>query len=106
MPRFQPYLLPFVSFQEPLLVSQDNKVTSSLVDLHLIRTRHLKEKLDLVAEEVDQIRDDLQSLKNVDIEELEDRLRNLVSANEVHQMKVNFVSLINFSVRLVKLRYS
>ncbi|OQR70365.1 tRNA (uracil-5-)-methyltransferaseA-like [Tropilaelaps mercedesae] len=74
--------------REPLLLSQDNQVTISLIDLHLLRARQFEEKLDMIAEEINEIRQDFLSLKDVDVEALEKKLTNFVSDIEIHEMKV------------------
>lgn len=75
--------------QEPLLISQNNKVTISLINLQLLRMKHLREELDFVGEEIDQIQNELLSLKDTSLEDLEKRLTHLLSENKLHEIKVN-----------------
>lgn len=74
---------------EPLLISQDNKVTALLIDIQLLRTGQLKEELELIENEVKEIQHDLLLLKDVDIQKLEENLTKLASQIELHQMKIN-----------------
>lgn len=75
------------------MVSQDNKVTSSLIDLQILQTRQLNGKFGLIAEESDEVRNDLGSLKEANVEDLQKKLTSLLSAKDMHRMKVNSLSI-------------
>lgn len=51
--------------------------------------KHLREELDFVGEEIDQIQNELLSLKDTSLEDLEKRLTHLLSENKLHEIKVN-----------------